>query len=99
MCGQSCQTPALKSHELIFREKKKTTQQPTNEKKGGGVVWFGLVLESSRTSGFACPPWLVLCQLRVLVKHMLVQCPLLGGNWGLAAEGCPTPALAGKVHI
>lgn len=78
MCGQACQTPALNSHELILKEKKKT--QTTNQ--GGAAVWFCFVLESSRTSGFVCPPWLVLCPLRVLVKWMLVQCPLFGGAAG-----------------
>lgn len=40
MCGQSCQTPALKSYELIFK-KKKNNNQTNQQKKEMVLLCFG----------------------------------------------------------
>lgn len=90
MCGQSCQTPALKSYELIFKKKKK--QQPNQPtKKGDGFALFWKVHEHQALSvhlglsfvSYEC--WLNACWFKA---------PFWGGT-----EGCPAPALARGLHV
>lgn len=105
MCGQSCQTPALKSYELIFKKKTKQPTKPTN-KKGDGFALFWKVHEHQALSvhlglsfvSYEC--WLNACWFKAPFwggnRRVPCSCPCQGTSCSAALSSCGLEGLVGK---